>query len=85
VVKKDNVPMPYTTVSKLLVETFREGTNPNRESREGRKEVSRGRAQPRRKNERSKTKEDRKFDNEGRSKVWSNTADVGDRQAAYDA
>jgi hypothetical protein len=28
VVKKDNVPRPYTTVSKLFVGTFREGNQP---------------------------------------------------------
>jgi hypothetical protein len=44
-------------------------TNPNRESREGWKEVSRERAQPRRKNESSQTMEERKFANDGRKKV----------------
>jgi hypothetical protein len=70
-VKKDNVPRPYITVSKLFVGTFREGRK-NESSQTM-------------KNETSQTKEERKFANEGRTKVWSNTAEAGERQAAYDA
>jgi hypothetical protein len=66
-VKKDNVPRPYITDSKLFVRTFRV-TNPNCESREGRKEVSRGRAQPRIVNNRNcESREGRKEGSRGRT------------------